>query len=142
MDDTTCRVHKLVADVCLVAEKRVLLVRYKDTRKYDGQAGWFLPDDYLAHVEHPDDAARRILLEQVQMNTTPLALSYIESFDGGAWHLIFHYRGQLEQAAELRPAENVREAKWFALDALPNPDSVAHHGWALEVIDKVIGGES
>ena len=30
---------KLVADVAVVAERRVLLVRYRDTRRYDGQAG-------------------------------------------------------------------------------------------------------
>lgn len=37
-----CTVHKLVADIALVAEDGVLLVRYRDTSGYDGQAGWFL----------------------------------------------------------------------------------------------------
>src|SRR5205085_221376 len=55
---------KLVADVAVVAEGEVLLVRYANTAKYDGQTGWFLPDDFLAHLEHPDDAARRIVREQ------------------------------------------------------------------------------
>jgi len=52
-----CTVHKLVADVAVLADRQVLLVRYQDTRNYDGQRGWFLPDDYLMFVEHPDEAA-------------------------------------------------------------------------------------
>jgi len=32
---------------------------------------------------------------------------------------------------------NVRDAEWFALDALPDPEDVAHHGWALDVIDAI-----
>src|SRR5439155_603670 len=52
-----CTVHKLVADVAVLADRQVLLVRYQDTRNYDGQRGWFLPDDYLMFVEHPDGAA-------------------------------------------------------------------------------------
>jgi hypothetical protein len=32
-----CGMHKLVADVCVTAEGTVLLVRYKDVSKYDGE---------------------------------------------------------------------------------------------------------
>lgn len=64
MEIKDCGVHRLVADVCVLAGERVLLVRYKDVRRYDNQRGWFLPDDYLAHLEHPEDAAMRILQEQ------------------------------------------------------------------------------
>jgi hypothetical protein len=60
-----CTVHKLIADVAVFAEGRVLLVKYRDTGRYDGQEGWFLPDDFLEHLEHPDDASRRILDEQI-----------------------------------------------------------------------------
>ena len=59
MNDKDCKIHKLVADVLVLAEGKTLLVRYNDLRKYDGQKGWFLPDDYLAFSEHPSDAARR-----------------------------------------------------------------------------------
>src|SRR2546425_1540735 len=89
-----CTVHKLVADIAVLADRQVLLVRYKDTRSYDGQQGWFLPDDYLMFVEHPDEAAARILREQVGMAAPRITLDHIESFGGGktAWHLIFHYK--------------------------------------------------
>jgi ADP-ribose pyrophosphatase YjhB (NUDIX family) len=132
-----CSVHKLVADVALIAEGHVLFVRYADPSKYDGQRGWFLPDDFLAHGEHPADAARRIVEDQSGLDAPALRLFQIESFGGEktAWHLVFHYRGELDEAAPVEPAGNVAEARWFALDALPPASEVAHHGWALEVLE-------
>ncbi len=95
-----CQVHKLVADVCLTSQGKVLLVRYQDTSGYDGEPGWFLPDDYLRYTEHPQDAAQRILSSQAGLEANDLRLNHIESFEGhGYWHLIFHYAAGLTQAA-------------------------------------------
>ncbi len=134
-----CGIHRLVADVALRAEGRVLMVRYKDTSNYDGQGGWFLPDDLIAHLEHPDDAAKRILNEQVGLSTPGPRLHHIESFDGeGApWHLIFHYASELDRIPRLRSGGNLAAAEWFDLRRLPPPAEVAHHGWALGIIGKI-----
>jgi ADP-ribose pyrophosphatase YjhB (NUDIX family) len=134
-----CRVHKLVADVVLRSGDRVLMVRYRDTRKYDGQRGWFLPDDYLAHLEHPAEAARRIVREQVGVEAPELQLAVIESFGDGAWHLVFHYAGELDDPAPISTSGNVAAAEWFALDALPDASEVAHDGWALDVLRRLRG---
>ncbi len=40
--------HKLVADVAVFAGQNVALVRYRPESGYDGQNGWFIPDDELA----------------------------------------------------------------------------------------------
>ena len=125
---------KLVADVLVRAQDQVLLVRYADTDKYDGQSGWFLPDDFLHHGEHPTDAAKRILAEQVGMLGFEVALDHVESFDGDDWHLIFHFKAETDAPAQLKPSSAVRDARWFALTALPPRDQVAHDGWALDVI--------
>src|SRR2546422_11259633 len=95
-----CTVHKLVADVAVLADRQVLLVRYQDTRNYDGQRGWFLPDDYLMFVEHPDEAAARILREQVGVAAPRITLDHIESFGGGptARHLIFPLKATMRAA--------------------------------------------
>ena len=138
---TGCSIHKLVADVMVLAQGRVLMVRYRDVSKYDGQRGWFLPDDNLAMGEHPGEAAKRILREQAGTQFDAPQLSFIESFggeDGEAWHLIFHYKVQLPQASEVSSSGNVAEARWFSLEGLPPRDEVAHHGWALDVIAKVV----
>src|SRR5919204_437759 len=129
---------KLVADVAVVAGDEVLLVRYRDTSKYDGEAGWFLPDDYLARLEHPDDAARRIVREQVGTESADLRLAEIESFDGEAWHLVFHYVAGLEDPVEVRAQGNVAAAEWFPIDSLPDAAEIAHHGWAREVLGRVL----
>jgi ADP-ribose pyrophosphatase YjhB (NUDIX family) len=132
---------KLVADVALTAADRVAFVRYADTSKYDGERGWFLPDDYLAHGEHPDDAARRIAREQVGLDAD-VRLAEIESFANGAWHLIFHYVAAVAEAAPLARGPNVAAAEWHARDALPPAEDVAHHGWALEVLERVLPAQA
>jgi ADP-ribose pyrophosphatase YjhB (NUDIX family) len=136
-------VHKLVADVCVLADGGVLLVRYRDTTKYDGEGGWFLPDDFLMHEEHPQRAARRILGDQVGLEGARPVLAFVESFgmENGAWHLIFHHRLDLAVPPRLAPSPALADMRWFALDALPAPDDVAHHGWALELIERHRKGE-
>jgi ADP-ribose pyrophosphatase YjhB (NUDIX family) len=129
--------HKLVADVAVVAGDRVLFVRYRDTSKYDGQRGWFLPDDFLAHGEHPDAAARRILGEQAGIDAQP-ALAEIESFANGAWHLIFHFVARVDDASPVDPRGNVADARWFPLSDLPAAEETAHHGWGLDVLARVL----
>ena len=129
-----CTIHKLIADVALFAEDRVLLVKYRDVRRYDGQRGWFLPDDYLRFAEHPEDGAKRIAREQVGVEVPRVRLGHIESFGNGAWHMTFHYRAALRRAVEVSPAGNVAAAEWFNFAKLPDVDAVAHHGWALETL--------
>src|SRR5215218_7159006 len=130
---------KLVADVALFAGDQVLFVKYEDTSRYDGQKGWFLPDDYLEDVEHPRAAAARIVREQAGFEPNDLELADIESFGNGAWHLIFHFRGSLPEATPPTQGDNVAAAQWFSLDDLPPAEEVAHHGWALDVLAKMVG---
>jgi ADP-ribose pyrophosphatase YjhB (NUDIX family) len=136
-----CAVHKLVADVTLLAEGQVLFVRYRDTAKYDGQTGWFLPDDFLAHLEHPDTAAERIVREQSGIEAPDLRLAEIESFNGHAWHLVFHYVAQLDESQPVEIEGNVAAAQWFPLDALPPASEVGHHGWGLDTLGRVLAAQ-
>ena len=134
-----CRAHTLIAAVTLLAEGRVLLVKYKNMP--DQQRGWFLPDDGLLDLEHPGDAAKRILKSQLNLSVPELHLSHIESFKGmdRSWHLIFHYRVELDKAMLLAPSENVESMEWFALGQLPARSEIAHHGWAIDVINEIMG---
>ena len=129
---------KLVADAALFVGDRVLLVKYKDTSRYDSQAGWFLPDDYLRRKEHPENAARRILREQVGLEVPGLKLGLIESFEGkGAWHLIFHYVARLGVEVDLALGPNTAAAEWFSLGHLPPRSEIAHEGWAADILEAV-----
>ncbi len=128
---------KMVADVALFVRNSVLLVKYKDVRKYDGQTGWFLPDDFLVYGEHPDTAARRILRDQVGLSPRGLRLRFVESFANGAWHIIFHYAGSLGAPKAPSRGTNVAQARWFPLAKLPKRPDVGHDGWALQTIDAI-----
>ena len=130
-----CTLHRLVADVALFAEGKVLLVKYRDVSNYDGQGGWFLPDDFLQPFEHPHDAAKRIVSDQAGVHVADLGLANIESFGNGWWHLVFHYRADLPAIPDIAEGANVAEAAWFDLDHLPDSAEMAHHGWASETID-------
>ena len=125
--------HKLVADVAVLAGDSVLLVRYRDVSRYDGQSGWFLPDDFLDHLEHPEAGAARILSEQAGLSTT-VRLDHIESFGDGAWHLIFHYRAGLAGPVPITAGQNVAAAEWFPLDGLPPDSEMGHEGWGRQTL--------
>jgi ADP-ribose pyrophosphatase YjhB (NUDIX family) len=130
-------VIKLVADVMVLSRGEVLLVRYADSAKYDDETGWFLPDDFLRRGEHPDAAARRILADQAGIVDADPALDHVESFGGEAgeaWHLVFHIRANAVLARVPFAAPALAEARWFPLSALPDRASVAHGGWALDLI--------
>lgn len=138
-----CREHKIVADVAFFVEDRVLLVRYKDTKKYDGEAGWFLPDDFVRRGEHPAEAGLRILETQVGVTVNHVALDHIESFTGGpddAWHLVFHFVAGAAKEPRLKPSKEVATATWFPMAELPAASTVAHHGWALDVLSEIRKG--
>jgi len=132
--DTECRVHRLVADVAIIADGRVLLVKYRDTSRYDHQPGWFLPDDYLQHREDPGGAARRIAQEQVGIALPSSRLGHVESFGNGFWHLVFHYQADLGSTQPPASSENVLAAQWFPLHALPPPEEWGHEGWGLDTL--------
>ena len=132
-----CQAHTLIADVALFAEGLVLLVRYRDVAKYDNESGWFLPDDELKYLEHPERAATRILKEQLGLAGLKPRLDHIESFKGnsGTWHISFHSKLDLPRMPRLKPSNGLAEAKWFGLGKLPVRNEVAHHGWALHVLE-------
>ncbi len=142
--EVECRVHTLVADVAVLAERQVLLVRYRDLTKYDNEAGWFLPDDELQYLEHPERAGTRILKEQLGLSGVKAQLDHIESFKGnsGAWHMSFHNKVELERKPRLRPSNDLAVAEWFELGKLPPRHEVAHHGWARHTLETMGKGEA
>ncbi len=131
--------HSLICDLAIVAEVRVLLVRYSNVAAYDEEPGWFLPDDVLRNLEHPTRAATRIAREQLGLDLRDATLEHIESFRGndGSWHLSFHHLARLPSVPEVAPGPDVGEARWFPLDALPPRSEVAHNGWALSTLKRM-----
>ena len=99
--------------------------------------GWFLPNDDLRHVEHPDQAAKRILREQVGVDDATLRLVEVESFVGNneTWHLIFDYLA-FPRTMKTSIGPLISEARWFEIDKLPPPEEFAHQGWGRTLLVK------
>jgi hypothetical protein len=63
----------------------------------------------------------------------------MESFTGndGSWHLPIHYGLFLEKIPHLVLSERILQAEWFPLETLPTRKEVAHHGWALDIVEEI-----
>jgi len=130
-----CNTHTLVAHVAALHHSSALLLKYKLSPA--NQQGWFLPNDDLHHLEHPEQAARRILKEQTGIDEATLKLAEIESFMGNnqTWHLIFDYLA-FTRTMKTSPGSGVEELRWFEIDKLPPLEDFAHHGWGRTVLVK------
>jgi len=130
---------KLVADVTIIADDKTVLVKYKNSDNYNGQQGWFIPDDLINTGEHPDDAAIRILKEQLGIETESVKIDHIESFTGmdKSWHVIFHYVYTGEDT-DVKTGENVAELSWFDVKGLPDDKEISHHGWAKWTLQTIL----
>lgn len=135
---SSCKNHTLVSHVAVLHGNSALLVKYRDSDQYDGQTGWFLPNDSLRHVEHPEQGAKRVLKEQLGLEKVSLELVQIESFigDNGSWHLIFDFKtNQPDTAISL--GKDIAQAKWVDMDKLPPNEEFAHGGWARGVLLRI-----
>ena len=130
-----CTQHTLVAHVAVLHHSSTLLVKYKP--EPDGQTGWFLPNDGLKHLEHPDQAVKRILKEQLGIIDASTKMVEIESFVGNneTWHMIFDYLA-FPRTMHVSPSPVLTEARWFEIDQLPALEQFAHHGWGRTVLVK------
>jgi ADP-ribose pyrophosphatase YjhB (NUDIX family) len=133
---------KLVCDVAVICKEHTLLVRYNDVNDYDHQKGWFIPDDFIHELENPDDAALRILKEQLDytpQNPDDVKFCFFESFKVGdkSWHLVTHYIIKLNEMPEINPSKNIAELKWFDINNLPSDKEIAHHGWAKYTLQSI-----
>ena len=134
---------KLITDVTVLHNDKILLVKYKDVNKYDHQRGWFLPDGELNEFEAPDDSAKRILKEQIGVSDANVKISFVESFEGNdkSWHLVFHYETTLPSPPEINASADIETFKWFDIKSLPDKKDVAHIGWALYTIQSIINSK-
>ena len=130
-----CKAHTIVTHVATLHHSSALLVKYGGM--VDQQTGWFLPNDDLQHVEHPEVGARRVLKDQVGIENATLKLVDVESFIGNnkTWHIIFDYLA-FPRTMTVVKGEGVAEAKWFEIDKLPAVDEFAHQGWGRAVLLK------
>jgi hypothetical protein len=135
---------KVIVNLALFSEGRTCFVKYADMP--DHQKGWFVPHMQIQLGDDPLVACDKILREQlgIRLNVQPLVKD-IQSFTGndGSWHFSFDYRADLPEAfltnvtAATATSVKVQELKWFPLGELPAPAEVAHHGWGIDIVNKL-----
>ena len=83
--------------------------------QYASSGKWLLPASHLKYGEKPDDAARRVLTEQIGINDTKLAFSQVQSHlsqdpndtESAHWDICFIYGGQLR-------VKQLSKPEWFS----------------------------
>ena len=82
--------------------------------KYASSGKWILPASHLKYGESPDDAAKRILTEQLGLSGVKMNLSEVQSHlsgnpndsDAAHWDICFIYEGKVTKA--------VQKPEWFS----------------------------
>jgi ADP-ribose pyrophosphatase YjhB (NUDIX family) len=137
LTSTHCGVHQLIADVTLMCENNILMMRTRSGVVSEDHDGWYLPDDYVGDLEHPDSAARRILEEQTNVSVDSVRLSHFDSFvaGDGTWNLAFHYTAHVEAVEDVGTDDSL-EFHWFNMADMPEPSEVSNFGRPLAVINR------
>ena len=124
---------KPCAGVLVTRAGRVLLGR----RRFEPRRGeWDIPGGFLREDEHPEEGARREILEETGLELGALRLFgfYMDRYGHGAeapWILNIYYEGESRSGIEPRPADDVLELAWFAPADLPSTMAFPHEDRVL-----------
>jgi ADP-ribose pyrophosphatase YjhB (NUDIX family) len=102
--------------------------------------GWMLPSSHLLHFESPEQAAQRVLAEQLGLEEVALEAPMIFSEKyrparhperGDHWDLEFLFRGRLASDAEVRHRA-WKELRWLDPATTPRKEFTRSHDEILE----------
>jgi ADP-ribose pyrophosphatase YjhB (NUDIX family) len=97
--------------------------------KYAASGKWILPASHLKYGEKPEDAAKRILTEQLGLSKVKLTFAEVQSHlsgdpndpEGAHWDICFIYEGRVKG--------NVPRPEWFSELAFLKPKDVSVEGF-------------
>lgn len=109
----------VAAFACQADPPRVLLVQ----RLHPPFAGsWALPGGFVEPGEQVSDAAPRELLEETGVHVERLRLLGVYDTPGRdprGWTVSVVYLAQLDDERPVKGADDANDARWFAVDSLP-----------------------
>jgi len=103
------------------ADGYILLERVADDFGGPAAGKWHPPGITLKFNEHPEEAAHRILTEELEVDDRPVRLLRVQSHhdEGNRWYLIFLYESESLTKEELaNPCEGIAELAYHDLDGL------------------------
>jgi ADP-ribose pyrophosphatase YjhB (NUDIX family) len=108
--------------------------------RYASSGKWLLPASYLKYGEKPEDAAMRVLTEQVALPKSKLSLVQVQSHlaqdpndpEAAHWDLCFVYGGTFR--GKLRTPEWFSELKFVKPRQLSADDFTRGHGDVLRAL--------
>ncbi len=106
--------------------------------QYVSSNKWVLPASHLKYGEKPDDAAMRVLTEQVRVDRSKLTLKQVQSHlaedpkdpESAHWDICFVYEGALKKKIE--PPEWFSELRFVKPKELSGGDFTRGHGDVLK----------
>jgi ADP-ribose pyrophosphatase YjhB (NUDIX family) len=101
----------------IVQSNRILLVSGSSEKN----SLWDFPGGFLKYGEKPEDGLRRELLEElgVEVEVGKLLAAKIDTYSSESdFSLNLFYTTKLK--SEIREGEEIKQAKWFKLDKLPD----------------------
>lgn len=133
---------KVIASVTVLRPREVLLAKYRGFP--DNQSGWFVPHDIVPISHDPDEIASTVLEKQFGIAGQHPTIHHIESFIGRdkSWHLCLHYQYSVQDEPLLVISPSIAEHQWFPLDQMPSAETVAHRGWALGIVNRVVSART
>lgn len=102
---------------------------------------WDCPGGFIDPDEHPAEALRRELQEELNVEATLSGLVgiYMDRYgEDGESTLNIYYRGTICSGTP-SPGSDVSSAAWFALDHLPEPLAFDNNHQALEALRSLLG---
>jgi len=102
-----------VAAMLFDDEQRILLLEHT----FRADRGWGVPGGFIARGEHPEEALRRELREEVSIEIDDVTLLFPRTLDA-IGQVELYYRARV--IGEPVPSSfEIKQARWFPLTALP-----------------------
>lgn len=113
-----------VAVIGLITCGEKVLLTLRDVEPEKGK--WSLPGGYMDAGEMPDEAFRREMSEEMQLEVGDLHFHSFLPMNGGRGIVIVYQTEPASGKCEgLTGYDDVAEARWFAKDSLPAQDQLA-----------------
>ena len=113
---------RLTVDVVALAEEPAPSVLLVQRAFAPFQGSWALPGGFVEERERIAEAAPRELAEETGLRVAELQLLDVYDTPGRdprGWTVSVVYVASLESAVEVAGADDARDARWFAIERLP-----------------------